>query len=284
MTDPDILTANPSASDWASHRGAAWATHLSAMEATLEPVNDPLITALSLGDQPLRIADLGCGGGATTRALKVRAASGSRIDGFDISPDLIAAATADPRHDGLTFKVADLSVAAPPEGAYDRLVSRFGMMFFDDPAAAFANLRPWLTSGGLLAFAVWGKPEDNPWMTVTAEVIGQFVPLPAPITDAPGPFRYADPAPLVTLLSQAGFRDVAVSVCCLDLWVGGGLTPGAATDFALSAFGVASVLRDAEAETVTSVRTALAERFAGHIEANGHVRLSACVQLITAKG
>ncbi|MFN3228233.1 MAG: class I SAM-dependent methyltransferase [Asticcacaulis sp.] len=284
MTDPDILTANPSASDWATHRGAAWAAHLTAMEATLEPVNAPLIAALSLGDQPLRVADLGCGGGATTRALKDQAVAGSQIDCFDISPDLIDLAKDDPRHSGLSFFVADLSVTVPPAAAYDRLVSRFGMMFFDDPAAAFANLRPWLTPGGVLAFAVWGRPEENPWMTVTAEVIGKFVSLPAPVADAPGPFRYADPAPLATLLTRAGFLDVSVGACRPDLWVGGGLSPAEATDFALSAFGVASALRDADSMTLAAVRAALTEHFNRHTDTQGHVRLSACVQIITAQG
>ncbi|MGB3969511.1 MAG: class I SAM-dependent methyltransferase, partial [Planctomycetota bacterium] len=200
------MTENPSAADWASARGDKWLAHLAGMEATLQPVDAPLLRALRL-DAPCRIADLGCGGGRTTRELLRRAPAGSSVHGFDISPALVAVARAADASSAIRFDTADVATAV--HGPFDRLASRFGVMFFDDPPAAFANLRRWLASGGRFAFAVWGPTGDNPWMTTVRDTVAGFVDVPPPDPDAPGPFRYAKVDTLLGHLRHAGFADLA---------------------------------------------------------------------------
>ena len=135
------MNENPVASDWSAARGEKWRAQLAGMEAMLTPVNEPLIRALHL-DASCRIADIGCGGGGTTLEILRRAPAGGVVHGFDISPALIEFARARKPSDerGIAFEIADMATPTAPEKPYDRLVSRFGIMFFDDPPAAFANL------------------------------------------------------------------------------------------------------------------------------------------------
>jgi SAM-dependent methyltransferase len=174
-----IMNENPAASDWTAARGEKWRAQLAGMEAMLTPVDEPLIRALNL-DAPCRIADIGCGGGGTTLEILRRAPAGSVVHGFDLSPALIELARSCKRSDerAIGFEIADMATATAPEKPYDRLVSRFGIMFFDDPLAAFANLVRWLAPGGRFAFAVWGRPAENPWMTSVRQVVAEIIPLP----------------------------------------------------------------------------------------------------------
>jgi len=272
----------PSASfDWASGRGEKWRDQLVAMEAMLAPVDEPLIDALKL-DCAYRIADLGCGGGGTTRELLRRAPLGSSVDGFDISPPLIEAARANVR-DGernIAFSLADVSQAPPPSAPYDRLLSRFGIMFYADPAAAFANLARWLVPGGRFAFAVWGRALDNPWQSMVREIAAEVVELAQPDPAGPGPFRYGEPQILHSLLDRAGLTELRVRDWHGTLAIGGGLPAAAAAEFALRSSSIAEPVIAAGERVFESARQALAARFVRH-EASGVVRLGASVLIVT---
>jgi SAM-dependent methyltransferase len=278
------MTETPAASDWAAARGEKWRAQLASMEAMLAPVDEPLIDALAL-DAPFRIADIGCGGGGTTLVIARQARPGSAVCGFDISPVLIetARARAASEDRAVAFGVADMGTAPAPAEPYDRLVSRFGIMFYDDPPAAFANLANWLSPGGRFAFAVWGPPSDNPWMTSVREAAGEIIDVPAPDPQAPGPFRYAGADTLLTLLECAGFRDLAVRDWRGLLPLGGGLAPAQAADFALAAFGAGDLVAQAGDAARDRVRRSLMERFARH-EEDGAVRMDARVHIVTGAG
>jgi SAM-dependent methyltransferase len=226
-----------SEADWAAARSDKWRRQLAGMEAMLAPIDEPLVRALEL-DRPLRIADIGCGSGATAAEVLRRAPAGSRVHGFDLSPALVEIARR--RHtaqdDVLAFDVADMQRATPPERPYDRMVSRLGVMFFDDAMAAFSNLRHWLDPGGRFVFAVWGPLADNAWMKEVRAVVAGVVDLPSTDPAAPGPFRYGDALRLTSVLEQAGFADVAVTDWRGLLPVGGHVAAPAAARFALDSF------------------------------------------------
>ena len=230
-------THSVSAEDWAHERGQKWCDQLAAMEATLDPVDAPLIEAGRLAG-PLRIAEIGCGGGGTMLKLLRQAPSGSTVHGIDISPALTERARSRiAGHEGDTaIHTANVESAAAPAGPYDRLISRFGIMFFDDPQAAFSNLYTWLSPGGRIAFAVWGPPPQNPWMTSLREAVAQVMDVPEPDPDAPGPFRYAGGEKLLGLLEAAGLRDLALRDWRGLFALGGGVPPEEAVDFAFGAF------------------------------------------------
>jgi len=279
MDEP--ISENPSAAEWTAARGRKWLAQLDGMEAMLAPVDNPLIEALRL-DAPYRIADIGCGSGATTMQVLRRAPRGSVVHGFDISPDLIQLARSRrPAHDPAAFETGDMSTAPPPETLYDRLASRFGVMFFDDPPAAFANLFRWLKPGGRFAFAVWGPPTDNPWLTTVRQVVTEIIDLPKPDLKAPGPFRYGESDPFLAILGAAGFGELAVRSWRGVLPIGGELSPADAAKFALASFAsFGEQLEKAGKEAVRRAHETLTERFSAH-HLNGAVRLNATVNVVT---
>ncbi|MCH9648425.1 MAG: methyltransferase domain-containing protein [Deltaproteobacteria bacterium] len=275
------MSENPASSDWAAGRGEKWRAQLFGMEPMLAPVDEPLIDALRL-DQPCRIADIGCGGGGTTLEILRRAPVGSVVHGFDISPALIESALARSPSDepAITFALADLETAPTPQEPYDRLVSRFGVMFYDHPPTAFAKLAGWLAPGGRFVFATWGSPAENPWMTSIREAVAEVIDVPPADPEAPGPFRYADGDKLLNLLRGAGFSDLEVLDWRGALPVGGGLPAQEAAHFALAASSIGALLAGAGDEALDAARQSLAERFHRH-QQGGAVRMGACVHIFT---
>jgi len=270
--------------DWAAARSDKWRRHLDGLEAMLAPLDEPLIDALAL-TAPVRIADVGCGGGATTLEVWRRAPSGSVAHGFDLSPALVEAARR--RHGAhrpsVGFEIADMGTAAPPAMPYDRLVSRFGVMFFNDPPAAFANLRRWVVAGGRFAFAVWGPVADNPWITATRSAVAEAIDLPPIEPLAPGPFRYGEVAPLVSLLDQAGFFDVTVTDWRQTLPIGDRLRAPDAARFALASFSAfAELLANAGGDASARAHDALTAQFTPH-EHEGAVMMPARVHIVTGR-
>jgi SAM-dependent methyltransferase len=248
----------------------------------LAPVDGPLIDALQL-DVSCRIADIACGGGGTTLQILRRAPAGSIVHGFDISGILVETARnrVPAGEHAIAFEVADISKAKPPQSGYERLISRFGIMFFDDPLAAFRNLRRWLTPGGRFAFAVWGSLEDNPWTAAIGRTVAEIVNLPKPDPEAPGPFRYADAGKLISLLQEAGFSNVRANDWRGAVAIGGGLPAAEAANFALaSSSAFSELLAEAGSEVSSKVRELLTARLLPH-EKNGAVRMEACVHIVS---
>lgn len=267
--------------DWGGARGQKWRNCLAPMEAMLSVVNVPLIQALQV-THPCRIADIGCGGGGTALDLQRRMPDGSAVWGFDISPALVEAARAriGAGDRNITFEVADVALAPAPAMGFDRLVSRFGVMFFANPLVAFSNLARWLGPKGRFAFAVWAPPADNPWMTYVREAVNEVVELTPPNPDAPGPFRYSNVDKLLDLLRQAGFDHLNAVEWRGLLPVGGGLSAADAAKFALASFSIAEPLAEAGATSAECAQRALADRYGQHLR-DEIVMMAACVHLVT---
>ncbi|MEM7137931.1 MAG: class I SAM-dependent methyltransferase [Myxococcota bacterium] len=266
-----------SSEQWAQDRGERWVASLDGIEAMLAPVDSPLLAALDL-DGARRVAEIGCGGGATSREI-LRRVQDCEVHGFDISPAAVRAA--ETRVPGAHFHVADAQRWSP-EQPFDRLCSRFGIMFFDDPGMAFGNLCRWLAPGARVAFAVWARPDANPWMTAVRDAVDAVAPVPKPVPGQPGPFRYADESELLSLLESSGFRDVRAESWRGLLPIGGGLDADKAAGFALTAFATfAEVLREAGPEASERAHQDLRERFEPH-QRKGAVEMDAHVHLVTA--
>ncbi|MEM6797304.1 MAG: class I SAM-dependent methyltransferase [Acidobacteriota bacterium] len=282
------MAHNPAPPTWSGDRGARWRSGLAGVEGTFAPVDPPLIDALRL-EGALRIAEIGCGGGGTTLEIARRADAGSLVHGFDISPDLLAAArerTAAERGEpaaAVRFSRSNVESDPPPEEPYDRLVSRFGILFYEDPPRAFGRMTRWLNPGGRLAFAVWGPPADNPWASALRETAAQHLELAPPDPEAPGPFRYADDSLLLGLLDRAGFRDLEQRDWRGTIPVGGGLPAEGAADFVLGSFSIGEAVGRADEATRRAVRRGLARRFSEDL-VDGVVRMAARVRLVTGRG
>ncbi|GAB5415597.1 MAG: methyltransferase domain-containing protein [Congregibacter sp.] len=276
------------ASDWAGDRGKKWVEHMAATEVMLSPIDAPLIEALNLQDGCL-VADIGCGGGRTTRAIAQRLDSESQVAGIDVSPDVIAAAKssraeqsdADTVGAKIEFHCVDAASGRPALAPFDRLGSRFGVMFFEDPPAAFANLRSWLNPGGQFAFAVWGPLPQNAWIACLRQVIANLVELPKPPPDAPGPFRYADADRFCQLLETAGFSNLSVAPWQGELALGGGMDAKTAAAFCLSAFSVGDLVGDDPA-LLHRAEADLAECLVEY-EQGGVVRMPSAVNIVSGR-
>ncbi len=271
------------ASDWANERGKKWCDDLPCMEAMLVFVDAPLIEALQL-DRPLRIADIGCGGGGTTLEILAHAPAGSCVHGFDISQDLVELARTRIRAgDGnIAFHLADVGSAMTPLMPYDRLVSRFGIMFFDNPAQAFANLACWLAPGGRFAFAVWGPRADNPWITGFSDAVGGIIDAPPPDREAPGPLRYGGGETLLALLDAAGLSDLGISDWRGLIPLGGGLSVPDTVDFTLNSVSASDLLVGADETTLSEIRQRLKAHYTPY-ERDGAVWMDGRIHIVTGR-
>lgn len=158
-----------------------------------------------------RILDVGCGGGQTTVALAARVGPGGAVTGADISRPMLELALR--RAEGLPnvrFLEADAQVHDFGQGQFDGVFSRFGVMFFADPTAAFANLRRALKRGGRLVFICWAPLSENPWMSTPAAAAAADTTSAGPPPDptAPGPFAFADCDRVRGILEGAGFDNL----------------------------------------------------------------------------
>ncbi|HEY4087849.1 MAG TPA: class I SAM-dependent methyltransferase [Bryobacteraceae bacterium] len=265
-------------SEWSTTRGEKWVAQLANMEAMLAPVDQPLIEALNI-QEPSRIADVGCGGGPTSIAILRSTPIGSVVHGYDLATASIEAARK--RESGVEFRVADMAAAEPPAQLYDRLVSRFGVMFFEDPSQAFSNLQRWLAPGGRFAFAVWGPQEENPWRTNISDAVGQVIELPPFDPEAPGPFRYADADKFLGVLESSGFTNLAVKDWRGPLAIGGGLPAAQAADFAIASISsFLERLTEAGEDALATARKTLTGRFSNHLQ-DGVVKINATVHIVT---
>lgn len=198
---------------WSQDGGASWAVLQPLMDRLYQGVTDAVIEAADPGAGAM-VLDIGCGGGSTTLAMARRLAPGGRCVGVDVSPDLVAAAQAKLRDEPASFLLGDAQVYPFESAAFDGVMSRFGVMFFDDPVAAFANIRRTVKRDGKLAFACWRSPADNPLVQVPMQAVAPLLPqgLPAPPPPgSPGRFAFADPDRVRGILEASGWRDIAIA-------------------------------------------------------------------------
>jgi SAM-dependent methyltransferase len=159
-----------------------------------------------------KVVDIGCGGGRLSIAIAEKVRPGGKVTGADISAGMLALASgraADAKAKNTVFSQADVQVDKVPGGPFDAATSQFGVMFFEDPVAAFTNVRKSLKRGGRLAFACWQPGAKNNWCTVP--VLAPFAPPPPPRPEGmtpTGPFAFGDPKYTRNILISAGFVEV----------------------------------------------------------------------------
>ena len=268
---------------WNEDGGRRWASAAERTTTIFEPITRALLDFAA--PQPgERVLDVGCGSGATVLELSRCVEPGGRVLGVDVSRVILAKAETLVGAAGSSNVELLLADGATHdfERAFDLVFSQFGVMFFAEPVAAFANLRRALVAGGRLAFACWREPEANPWMTVALEAAKPFGPPLDPIPpDAPGPFAFKDDARVRAIVSGAGFRDVNVVRRDHRLRMGARGERAAAAHMA-SVGAVGRLLADVDAETKTAAIDAIHKTFERHTTGEGIV-LAASVWFVSAK-
>ena len=263
--------------DWSGERVARWIRQAAGLERQLEPVSDVLFAAAALRPGE-RVLDVGCGTGPTTRRAAALVGAQGHLTGLDVAVEMLDAASRTEVAAGsadIRWLAADAAQWTPDE-SYDAVISRFGVMFFSDPLAAF---RAFAEAGERLAVAVWARRDESDLFCVplhaALSVLGS-VDVPA---DDEGPFSLWDPE---AMLAAAGWTDVAVVPHTLALPFVGGLPPAEAAVAALDFGPTRTVTTDLDEASRGAVEAAIAEAFEDHLDADGQVVLSGRVQVITA--
>lgn len=224
------------------------------------------------------VLDIGSGGGIATMAAARRVGGGGRVTGADISAPLVALARQRARDRGVvnvSFVVADVQREVVPEAPFDVAMSQFGVMFFDEPVAAFRNIRGHLADGGRLGFACWQSVERNPWFAGPA--LAPYVsppPPPAPGKSPTGPFSLSDPERVEAILAEAGWTDVRRSPHQVVVGVD---REAIIDDEQLTFLGVAG-------SSLADARRAVDDHLADLVDGDGRIQAPLAFQVFTATG
>ncbi|PKV83582.1 class I SAM-dependent methyltransferase [Streptomyces sp. TLI_146] len=277
---PDIVNTEQ-AQAWNGAEGAHWARNQDRWNAVNEGFNEPLLDAAALTEES-RVLDIGCGSGQTTRLAALRAPRG-HVLGLDLSGPMLAEARARAARDGLStiaFEQGDAQVHPFEPGAHDSALSRYGVMFFADPVAAFGNIGRALRPGGRLAFVCPAAAGRNGWVEALSSLSGLL-----PLGDLarpglPGMFSLADPARIREVLTGAGFTAVTVTESqAYGTWGSGAAD---AADFLLGTGPGSHLMRQVDEATRARARRTLEDRLRAHETPDGTVRLLSTSWLVTA--
>jgi len=195
---------------WNGGAGHAWVAAQTALDQMFAPFDDLLGNELLADGLTGQVLDVGCGTGSTMRALAER---GMTCTGVDPSGPMLAAARARMEQAGAAahFIQADAGTYMFAPGEFDALVSRFGVMFFADPVAGFANLRGATRPGGCLRFAAWRGTAENPFQVTAEEAARPLLPeLPPRKPDEPGQFALADRDRVFSILKDSGWAAIEI--------------------------------------------------------------------------
>ena len=284
METPQVHERNADqAAYWGGTAGQRWLERQEMLDSVLAPILEVLIerAAVAAGE---RVVDIGCGCGASAIAVAQRVGGTGRVTGLDISAPMLARARERAPADlPLELVLADATVHGFEPGRADLLISRFGVMFFADPALSFRNMRKALRPGGRLAFACWRALSDNPWMDLPLQqALKHVAPPPRPGPDDPGPFAFARAERVQGILADAGFSAIALERVDLvvDLAAGRGLD--GAVRGALDIGPVHRTLDGQPPETEAKVAEAIRAALAA-LQQGDTVPLGASVWIATAR-
>jgi SAM-dependent methyltransferase len=266
---------------WNGPEARRWVELQDRYDLQLAPFADALLHSAAIGPDE-RVLDIGCGCGTTTLRVAHKAA---HAVGVDISAPMLERARATAAAENIAnveFVEADVQTHVFAT-AFDVAISRFGVMFFDDPNRAFANLATAVRPGGRLVFVCWQELARNDWLFLPGLAAAQHLPLPDQGAGGPGPFSLADRGALSELLEAAGFADVDIKAHEVAMLLGGGGTVDEALSFLLNT-GAARAMFDGADPVTAGLATAAARQvLADHYHEGEGVRLGAATWIVNAR-
>src|SRR6185312_11348464 len=276
---PDEVNADMLAF-WDGPGGRTWVDRQAHTDITLAPVTEALL-AFAAPRPGERVLDVGCGCGGPTLDFARAVGPSGRVAALDISGPMLAEGAARAKAAGLAnidWLKTDPATAALD--SFDLLTSAFGVMFFGDPAAAFANMRRAADPKARMAIVCWRALAENPWMQVPMTAVARHLPpRPAPVPHAPGMFAFADPDRVSQVLTAAGWAPPRVERLdiALDIAAGRGLEEAVVQSTQIGA--VNSWLRNQPAEVVSAAVASLREALVPYAD-GASVRLPGAMWLI----
>ena len=288
MSEPGAIAAGANAAMqryWNEVAGPRWVSLAGAQEARNIEVARLLLAEArpAAGEQVL---DVGCGTGATAVPLAAAVGPSGHVTGIDISEPMLSVArqrVAAEQQGNLTLLLADAQVHAFRPASFDLLVSRFGVMFFADPVAAFTNLCGAARPGGRLCMAVWAPLADNLHWRIPYEIALRHLGPPAPQPPhAPGPLAFSDPDYFRSVLAAAGFAEIAITPRAFQV-IGRSAASEAEHAGLQGPSGRLIDEKQADPATRQAIVGETAAALAAHAGANGELRLPGTVFIATAR-
>jgi SAM-dependent methyltransferase len=288
----DLEAAGPNAQQikfWNEDSGARWVEMSDVIDAQIAPLGEAAMDGAQV-EPDERVLDVGCGCGQTTLELARRVGERGSVLGLDLSSPMLVHAAERARSaeiSNIEFRSADAQTHELPKADFDLIFSRFGVMFFASPEAAFANLLTALRPGGRLTFVAWQELNRNLWMKIPFTTVAQHLP-PAdpppspPDPDSPGPFSFSDKSRVEGILRTSGFEGIRFDSLERDLLVGGGRPIDETGEF-LSQLGPAgALLREADPAVRSEVMSAVRKAIEPYNGVDG-VRMPAAAWIVSAR-
>jgi ubiquinone/menaquinone biosynthesis C-methylase UbiE len=265
---------------WNGLAGHAWVEAQELLDQMFKPLEELLVEAVSAG-AGREVLDIGCGTGSTTLAVARLLGAKGRCIGIDISEPMITAARARAERESTpaSFILANAQNHAFEPAVFDMIISRFGVMFFDDFVQAFANLRRAARDNAQLRCVAWRSPSENPFMTTAERAAAPLLPnIPARRPDAPGQFAFADQRRVSRILEESGWAEIdirPIDVACT--------MPEKELVRYLARFGpLGQVLHEADERTRTQVIETVRAAFEPYVH-GAEVRFTAACWLVSAR-
>ena len=272
---------------WNGEAPGKWVLFQESMDQSMAPLGAAAMEAIGIttGD---RVIDVGCGCGGTSLDISSRVGADGRVFGLDISEPMLALArdrALEGPYGNVTLSLADAQTHSFEPGAHDVVFSRFGVMFFDRPVAAFENLKASLVEGGRIGFICWQAGKKNAWVRIPAEVAAAHVPLPSPPPpDSPGEFGFADREFVHRILDAAGFEDISIIDHTLPMLMSGGTTVEDVVTFLTAMGPMARAIAEAGAgeDDVNRIKDDLRQALAAY-ETDDGIVMECATWIVTAR-
>lgn len=269
---------------WNEAPGRTWVERQAILDELHSNVLTLVLAAARLAPGE-RVLDIGCGAGATTVAAARTIGPAGNVVGLDISEPLAARARAYLAEQGLAnarVEVMDVQTGRPAIPPVDCCLSRFGVMFFDDPVAGFLNIRSLIRPGGRLAFAAWADASLNPWFSHTLEAaVERLGSPPAGDPDAPGPLAFRNPERVRGILDAAGFGTIEIEEIATTLPISAGLEAAVALTRHIGPGARVMRLQGGTDEDLAAILDGVREKFRPFLGPDG-LAVPARVNIVTA--
>ncbi|MGT2456378.1 class I SAM-dependent methyltransferase [Cupriavidus basilensis] len=273
-------TDNEQMALWNGRAGRAWVESQALLDQMFKPFENLLAEVARAGSWR-RVLDVGCGTGGTTLAVARQLGAKGHCTGIDISEPMIAAARARARQEDTTasFIRADAQTHAFAPASFDMIISRLGVMFFDNPVLAFANLRRAASDDAGLRCLAWRSAAENPFMTTAERAAAPLLPnLPARQPGAPGQFAFADRHRVASILEESGWAAIDIQPIDVECT----LPENALTGYLTRLGPVGLVLEDADERTRAQVIDTVRAAFDPYVHGE-EVRYTAACWMVSAR-
>ncbi len=271
---------------WSGKGGDIWVERQNAMDTMLSPLGEAALNKLNLNEGE-NVLDIGCGCGNTTLNIAKRISPDGQVTGLDISEPMLKRAKESANEMSISnasFNCVDVQTDDIGEEVYSAAFSRFGVMFFEDPVAAFCNINKSLITGASLSFVCWQSPALNPWQSLFIEAVKKYVDLPSPPPRSPSPFAFMESEYVSSILEESNFQNIMIEghEAEVNMFSGRSLSDSVKDYISINPV-VSGMLKDSTEQEKTEIINSAIEAFSPYYSAKGLMFPSATWLVTTTK-